>query len=483
MKLTKRIVALMLSVLLVFGTFVAASAASVTTEETESASTETNNNTAETATAVEDITVGAKGTLYSANDVDYYSFEVKTAGMYKINFSHSGSTSDTSNYFTVTLKNGSKKDLTSFTCKGSPATANSSDITLAAGTYFVEVKAGVSSANFTYTFKLVTVTSKYQVEDESEVRNDNIATATTLTVNSTNTVGKNLIYGNIEKSGDVDYYKFKAPKGYVSLTLKNGKEVSGSDNGNFYFDVIDYTAETAAKQLKITTISLTADEDKKVSPDIGVREDYYYIKVYSKNGATGSYGIEVYGQADKKSEAEYNNAKSYANALAANDYIYASTSSTDDIDFFKVTVTEKSTWKIEVKNAFTSNKSGSWSITIYDKDMKEVDKSAGTATATTAYTYSMKDLKAGAYYIVVKAGSEYTGALYKISTTKVSEEEKGTGGNNFWERISNAIKALDWKTWWESNFEFLGEIDWLTTISALLSTSIGTLINYFIKNS
>ena len=475
MKVSKRILALLLSVILAFSAVaISASAAGVTTEIDEDGAS---NNTTATATAVDDIAVGAKGALAGASDIDMFSFSLKKDGFSKVTFTHDAS-GDATVYFKVSLwvfngKNYNK--VTSFEVKGNQATTESATVATTAEKYIIRVDAGASCAPIDYTVKVTSETVSYKSETEA---NNDADSANKLTPNFTKTIGKELVYGSVTK-GDKDYFTFTlAERGYISLNLFNGKKF-GAANSDFTFKIAQYSNDVNPTLLKISEYKLTSSEETAYTPDVGLGAGTYYIEVTG----SGIYGVEVYAVKDATSEQEYNNAMAYANLLTNSNSYLAAMNRADDLDYFKVDVTDKVASKITVA-AYSSSFDGDLTVKIYKKTTSSDPIATGKVTKDAPYEYDLGKKGAGTYYVVVGAGATCPTKLYKISAAKSEVTNVINEGDGMWARIWAQVKAMDWSQF-KVYKELIGNIDMKTVMGYFTGTFlpiVQRLIKWFQEN-
>ncbi len=476
MKVSKRILALLLAVILSFSAVaVSASAAGVTAEIDEDGKS---NNGVSTATVVEDIAVGAKGALVNANDIDIYSFELKKDGFSKMTFTHDAS-GDSSVYFKVSLYKitGEKtvQKLTTIEVKGDKATTESSVIATSADKYIIRVDAGASCAPIEYTVKVTSEAVSYKSETE---KNDDASSANALTPNYTKTIGKELVYGSVTAT-DKDYFTFTlAERGYISLNLFNGKKF-GAANSDFTFKIAQYSNDVSPILLKISEYKLTAGEDTAYTPDVGLAAGTYFIEATG----TGIYGVEVYAVKDATSELEYNNAMAYANVLTNSNSYVAAMNREDDRDLFKVDVTDKVASKITVAPV-SSTFDGDLSVKIYKKTTASDPIVTGKVSKDTPYEYDLGKNGAGVYYIAIEKGATCPTKLYKISAVKSEVTKVGNDGDGMWARIWAQVKTMDWSQFAVYK-ELIGNIDMKTVMGYFTGTFlpiVQRLVKWFQEN-
>ena len=492
MKNFKRVLALVLSVLLICGTVAVAFAAESVTPESE------DNNTFANATTISYPTYGATGNLSSTGDVDYFKFTQAKKSSVQLVFTHNIKSSTDSQFYTVAVYSAAdaEKVIKTVNVLDSDTTTKLDLGVLEAGDYYISVaegKGGRDSAD--YKIVIQNVADKYSYEVEP---NNDKTTATPLKTTSKTSIDDNLYVGTISSAtDDVDYYSFSTSKGYISLNLVNGSYLSsGAANSNFKFEVLQYTNAIKPTLEKICTLTLSADdtttENSKQehfisSPYIGVDAGTYFIKV---SGSTGTYGIGVFAVANSSMESERNNEKAYADVITNGSALLGSTSASDDIDCFKITTTtkESSTIKVAKFNTKEETLEGSWKVTVYKEGSGENfgdEVISKTVTASSAAEISLADKAAGTYYVVITPSSDNNGVLYQISAEKATPSSSSTStdsSGNSWDNLWSTIKKMDWGAWWNKNFSFLSKIDWQTTISQLLKGSLGTILKYFLSN-
>ena len=177
------------------------------------------------------------GTVYASGDVDWYTFDLTSAGYVSVSFKHD-TVSSANNYWRLKVLNSDGDDIAQgsyYYFRGDDYNTVTTDkLGLPAGTYYVMVESTSSyHSAVPYSFKVnYTASSVWETEG-----NATMYTADPVNLNTT-------YYGTIYSSGDVDWYTFKLTKTTETwLAFTHGKVNSSSnywrvslykDNGSTY---------------------------------------------------------------------------------------------------------------------------------------------------------------------------------------------------------------------------------------------------------
>lgn len=181
---------------------------------------------------------------------------------------------------------------------------------------------------FTFSGFMISANAATPTESES---NDSYATANNLSQSGT-------ISGTINNSDDVDYYKIIATSnGKISVKFKH----TYVDNYWGWAVAIVFFSNGSYTQLSEKIVDLRGDESVSL-PDIGATASgVYYLKVSNYgNTVNEKYVIETSFTSTNFYEKELNNVFSSANILKPNNTYEGNISSSEDLDYYRITVPE-----------------------------------------------------------------------------------------------------------------------------------------------
>lgn len=458
MKKAKVIISLLMVLIMTATGMVSAFAASVDEKEP--------NNTAATATAFAVIDT-VSGKLSSAEDEDWYSFEVAESSLVTVKLSHTiVDANATASYFSIDVYDRIPENTVpaeaSFTSAGNVESSSSAAFSVASGKHYIKVTGGqVTVDSLVYSIS-VTVDTNSLAEKEP---NNTIATASPLELS---VKGASKAYmGTISSETDEDYYKFTLPQdGYIYCYLYNGTVSSG----DYKAELIGYVSgkDGVANEESFGTVSLAKNEASIMGPSVGLSAGEYFLKV---SGSVGDYQTRIYFAAHATTESEYNNTFGTADTLFTGNTYYGSTFDVNDYDVFKFNVTKEKTELQFVFDVSAAEQNGKWRVNIKNSDNGILKDGELTAVKGEKVTYSLYDLKAGTYYVEVRAdASAPNSENYKLyfETITVKEEE---GDKSFIDQI----KDLNWGKFLSNFSEWIGQINLIPMLKAIFE-SIGNVI-------
>ncbi len=458
MKKAKVIISLLMVLIMTATGMVSAFAASVDEKEP--------NNTAATATAFAVIDT-VSGKLSSAEDEDWYSFEVAESSLVTVKLSHTiVDANATASYFSIDVYDRIPENTVpaeaSFTSAGNVESSSSAAFSVASGKHYIKVTGGqVTVDSLVYSIS-VTVDTNSLAEKEP---NNTIATASPLELS---VKGASKAYmGTISSETDEDYYKFTLPQdGYIYCYLYNGTVSSG----DYKAELIGYVSgkNGVANEESFGTVSLAKNEASIMGPSVGLSAGEYFLKV---SGSVGDYQTRIYFAAHATTESEYNNTFGTADTLFTGNTYYGSTFDVNDYDVFKFNVTKEKTELQFVFDVSAAEQNGKWRVFVTNADGSLLSGGELTAVKGEKVTYSLYDLKAGTYYVEVRAdASAPNSENYKLyfETITVKEEE---GDKSFIDQI----KDLNWGKFLSNFSEWIGQINLIPMLKAIFE-SIGNVI-------
>lgn len=451
MKQFKKIISILLVSLLVFG---ASAIAFASTSEAE------DNGTAATATAFE---TEISGSLASVDDVDYYKTTVAAAGIAKVKFISTSASAE----YKVEVLDKDEKTITTFNVAAGAGTTTSSEFSVSADDYYVKVTAGTVSGTETYSVS-ISVEKKTNTEAEP---NDTTGTATEIPKSAIGTdLNSSTKYSGAISAGDVDYFKAAIlnPEGYFVVKFYN------TENSAFKVSVIQNSTDKVVAELNVTET-----DSEVVSADIGVNNGTYFIKVEGADSTkTGGYSLKVYSKLAADCEIEYNGDKDNATVIAQGTKTYAAISLRSDVDFYKVTSKKDTKITVSVTNDQRNDSSVTWTAMLYNSGNMAAPIKTVTVSKAQSAEFDLREYDEGVYYIVVKAGENYSEGNYTVTSEAVKIEETS---NPSW---IDRIKALDWGSFWNDNFAPLwSNIQVWETLAALFKLSFGTILGWLFKNT
>lgn len=206
------------------------------------------------------------GNLYENGDEDYYQITLPEAGSLSLTFAHP-TLSSSSGYWRGTLMDANGTALCAWDSAGNQAQLTTETLGLAAGTYYVKVRAGI----FQYDASDYTLTANYTAQEdqtqlyEQEGANDTVSDALTLPIDTS-------VIGNIHASDDTDYYQFQLhTRSKVSISFQHAQQKMNSTYWNIA--IVDQNGKT----VKIWTSS--GKETSMTTDAVNLDAGTYYVKV------------------------------------------------------------------------------------------------------------------------------------------------------------------------------------------------------------
>ena len=456
MKVFRKTLSILLALLLAIGCIGVAYAADTVTEEVET------NDTPDKATLFT-VSGGAKGSVSERDDIDWFKVDLGTSmGLAIFKFAHPGSGSDAL-YYKVSVFASSDTDnaVRVFTVAGDKAATTADPILVSGGIYFVKIEAANANANYEYK---LTVSLDANLKSETEDNNDK-ANADELVVPNNKTSED--YYGAVAytESGtaDKDWFKFSCPTGsfqidFAALTPGIKYQIDAYTIPGDHYD------PSLIARFYVTSADTTNADGYVNSAIVGVNAGTYFVVVSANNNgesasskSDANYKLRVAATAGTNSEAEVNNAYSNANAIKLGSTIYGSLSYENDIDVFTITTkADDSKYKVTISGSETTNDdTASWEVSVLDSNKKPLDKYTSIiVNLKTPLVIDMNGLAAGTYYIKVSK-VVYSKGDYSIKVESFTSDATPAAEGNFFQRIWARIKVLNWKDFWNNNFNDL----------------------------
>jgi len=334
------------------------------------------NDTYQTAQSINVNTVYS-GMLKGYDDYeDYYKFTLTMPGQVKFNINN---ISDSSWDFQITDQYGNV--YTDGTTDNSNTALGVTErrVGLPAGTYYLKIDDDYNSYNKTYYFA-VNFTSMQNIETEF---NNVLASANPINTNQD-------IIGEMQSSGDYDYFKFTLPEdGAITLKMDQKSDVQ--------WDV------TILNQYGEVYKEMTTDSSSYVmlpmETTVGLPKGTYYVVIDDDyNASQKPYKFRVNYTKSKVFEKEFNNNSQSANPVTIGTTYTGHLQSYGDVDFYTFKVAGSST----VDFFLSRMPNASWDVTIYD----QFGNKKGTFTTMNdqfakGWETARFNLAAGQYYVSI----------------------------------------------------------------------------------
>lgn len=418
---------------------------------------------------------------------DYYYFTVSNKGVLDFSLKHEASTAadNAKSYFKVFLYDGSKSQIAELTSCGKDASVSVPKQMVEAGTYYVCVTRGEVTTGMEYSLKVNVIS--YQGSEAEP--NDEYSNATEI---KTGTAADSKAYlGSIEKSSDVDLYKFvTAAQGYAYIDFTNVDPDKETD-----YTVALCTLSQDPGEVKMDVIkSFTVENEDGdyTSGCIGLKPGEYYIKVTGDDVDGGSYAVAVRFTEWTGYESELNDKASLATAISDKGVILGSSFDADDLDYFAFKYDDTMTFTITGERAYTTAEKTSgltdgeeakWIVYLFVPGMNNnqpVTNFTFTNGKDGAGKMEIKknagNFASGVYYLCIKpVGSSFSNKDYRITITA----EKNTAAMSLLERFAAfraRIKAIDWSNL-GSQFAWMKQFFTMDTVK-VFGTAIKGLMNF-----
>lgn len=342
-----------------------------------------------------------KDNLTSSFDTNYYKFVLSQSGCVSVSFSHDY-VDKAGNYWSLTLYDGNEKQIVSYSYKGrSSATYSSAKIGLPKGTYYIMVK---SSTNFTNSNYNVRVNFDNDPNWEKEY-NETFYTANPIPVNNT-------IHGSIRKVNDIDRYQFVLPdSGYITLSFSHAYI---DKSGNYWHSVLYDINE---KRIAEYTYEGRSSEVSN-SAQIGLPAGTYYLEIRDSTYRSDTqYDFCINYTSSSDWEKEFNETAYTSNTIQVGKPVNASICYINDIDYFKVEISESTYYSINFMHAYIDKVNSYWYVSLLNSGSSNIEMLTfyGRSTSDTSQQIY---LNKGIYYIKVSSGNWVRDVTYSLRLDK-----------------------------------------------------------------
>ena len=332
--------------------------------------------------------------LSSNKEEDYFKFTLSKSAMIAVNFNHAFV--DSSNtYWIVRIYNANDltTELLKFSVKGKNINSISQSTGLPSGSYYVKIAKDYYN-DMEYTFSLDCTVSDYW---EKEYNNE-YTSASYVEVNKEYS-------GSLMSSSDVDYYYFS-----LSSPAKTAIDFTHEivESSNKYWVVELYTEELN----KISKLSIAGNKPDTMLPSVGLPAGKYYIKILDDYSNSMDYHFTVNCTASNYWEKEINNDYYSASVMSINNTYNGSLCTTDDIDFYRFSLSSASKINIDFSHELVDTSNTYWKINLYDSSYERIMSMSIKGKESFVASPNV-GLPAGEFYIKIN-DDYYNGMDYEI---------------------------------------------------------------------
>ena len=389
------------------------------------------NNRIETADALSLGTM-LEGSLYKANDADYYRIATPANGCITVTLYHEAAEDKKGqNIYHLTLCDTSGKALHDWYSQGQETSRVSIRMWEPKGEYLIKVDHPAISNYESGNYRIIAYHTA--VENWEKEVND--------TADMANEVESGVTYGGTLASvTDVDYFTISGTQnGYLSLYF--GHDVVSGYEKDDIFQLTIYKKGDKNQLTEVYSEKNKGGTTGLVTANIGLTAGTYYIKV---NGLAqilptiqskalaypADYHITVQWNNAVNWETESNNTMAAANQIKSQTTYYGSTFCADDVDYFKIDQNKAGYLQLNLKHENTQSTDSHYVLELYNTDGTRLFQVNNTGTETN-YTTPKIGLAKGTYYVCLRAGSQLCTGDYSLKaiTKADSNWESETNGD------------------------------------------------------
>ena len=376
------------------------------------------------------------GNISSSTDLDWYRFTIREDGIVDITFKHQDLNSNNA-YWTLAIygwkDGGNTYNVTEISVKGNETTKFLSNIGLAAGDYYICVKAASTTNTSTTNYSIkVEFTAASFFEIESNNKSD-----------EANSIDLDTEYvGCLLTRGDKDWYSFYLSKpGKLSIEFNNQRQDAPYYN-SYYWNVALYNhgyEDRTDFNWEIDAYSTTTK-----TPEISLSAGIHYIKIEYGNCFSDSlYRIKVNFTPDSNVEHEIeNDQRAFATWMTLDTAYEGTINSNDDVDWFEFGLTKS--------GIVTAYIDGSVNMSLFDSDGRCLSGESNNSGEDRI----VEGLPAGTYYLKVTGWS--TGEEYSILISFSAGENVEKEDNN----SSDRSTVISPNTGYKGSIGYYDDEDW-----------------------
>lgn len=340
----------------------------------------------------------ALNTAYSASlsaktDVDFFSFTLEETSAVNVLFTASGNGKNTAAYAYAVYSGADASMLSIVNVPGNAQLAQTGNLYLAPGTYFVQVAKGSAHTAEEYT---VTVNASPAKNTEAE-SNNALETANPVPVNQD-------ILASTGREGDVDCFSFIVDHDSVFQPRMSFKPTE--NNSKTYVLTL---ADAAGREM--FKVNIKGKESSKIIPPIALTPGKYTLKVENPAAVLQDYTLSLLLESVETVESEPNNAAAAATQLKLGEVCTGMLTSAEDIDWYKLTFDVET--PVTFDFSFPQSSSGS---TCFVLSIEQNGKTAWNVNikGNSGGIEQQLQFKPGEYYIRIKP-SEWLSSIYTLS--------------------------------------------------------------------
>ena len=354
-----------------------------------------------------EIHVNAKyaGSLSDSDDVDYYSFRLKSKGKVQVEFQHPKMDGGSSPWRVSLLAQDEESSLAEMWPADTMTETKSSPMRLGPGRYYLKVESS------SYSGEKYTLGVTYEEEGDlfETERNDDVGNANPIVANS-----EEAYTGNLDTDRDVDYYRFSvAEKGKAQLEFGHDK----TDSSDTYWD-IDILDNT---DLEVTSLTSRGRDSLAQTDFIRIPPGEYYVRVNRNTWTDMDYRLVVrfWGEGEE-AESEPNDDFGQASSITLGSTKVGNIQGQDDEDFYAFEYGGSGRLELSFGHERTDSDT-SWQVCLYGErsgdavptsdDRDEFNISGNDQDGASCV---WEGLKSGTYYLKVSSWS-YSSSDYSLT--------------------------------------------------------------------
>ena len=235
--------------------------------------------------------------------------------------------------------------------------------------------------------------------------NETFYTATSISVNNT-------MHGSIQKTNDIDRYKFILPEsGYITLSFSHAYVDKVGD----YWHSCLY--DINEKRIADYTYA-GRSSDVSNSAQIGLPAGTYYLEIQDSTYRSDiQYDFCINYNNSMDWEREFNETEYTASSISIGRLINGSICRSNDVDFFKIHISEPTYYIINFEHPYIDNTSSWWTVNILSSENRNVNTSHFYGSSTSDKSTQIY-LASGTYYVKVSSGNAIMNITYSLRIDK-----------------------------------------------------------------
>lgn len=331
------------------------------------------------------------GMLSSAKDVDFFAFTLEETSAVNVTLGTPGNGTKSIAYVYTVYSAADGGKLSTVSMPGNVQLTETGNLYLSSGTYFVQIAKGSTYTNDAYTLT-VNVSQNGTMESES---NNTLETADSVPVNED-------IHASIGQDGDVDCYTFTLVSDAIIQPRFTFKPTDSSSK-TYVLTILD------SNRYEMLKVNIGGKESTKIIAPVALKAGTYTVKIENPKYICQEYTLHLVSMDVVSAEKEPNNSAALATDLSVGTACNGVLTSSEDIDYYKLTFTEQTTVTLSFTFAQSTIKNTAFVMTV-----EQNGKTQWTANIKGDSGGAEQQLQfpAGEYYIKVKPstwlGSEYT---------------------------------------------------------------------------